>query len=115
MQRIAPAALLLAALGADAFGGHAIAFYVLLGAIVVTAHTALSAYGALVELPGNAPEVGVVRVQTVLGALALSLALVAAAARAPALGDATVPAIGLSAAVGALALLGLQGLLRLAR
>jgi hypothetical protein len=115
VQRLAPALLLGAALCADATGGHGLAFYLLLGAIVVTAHAALDAYGAIVDLPGAAPELAVARFRTALAVIALALAVTAAVVRAPALAHATVPAIGLSAVVAALALLLLQSALRLAR
>jgi hypothetical protein len=114
VQRLAPAALLVAALLADGGARHELAFYLLLGAIVVTAHAALDAYGALIELSGSAPGLALARLRTALAALGLVLALVAAAARAPTLGE-TVPALGLSAVVGALALLLLHGALRTAR
>lgn len=115
MQRVAPALLLVAALVADAIGGHGVAFYLLLGTIVLTAHAALDAYGGLVDLAGASPEVPVARFRTALAVVALVLAIVAAVVRAPALADATVPALGVSAAVAALALLVVQGVLRVAR
>jgi hypothetical protein len=115
VRRLAPAALIGSALLADGAGDHRLAFYLLLGAIVVTAHAALDAYGTLVDLPGSAPALAVVRVRTALAAMGLVLALVATAVRAPALDGAGVPALGLSAAVAALALLLLQGALRVAR
>ena len=114
MRRLAPLALLAAALAADLTGAHAVAFYLLLGAIVVTAHASLEAYGVLVDLPGDAAGLAVARFRVALAVVALALALVAAVVRAPVVGDGTVPALGLSAVVGALALLGLKGALRLA-
>jgi hypothetical protein len=114
VQRLAPAALLVAALVADGGARHELAFYLLLGAIVVTAHAALDAYGALIEHPGSARGLTLARLRTALAALGLVFALVAAAVRAPTLGE-TVPALGLSAVVGALALLVLHGALRAAR
>ena len=104
--------LLLAAISADALGAPALSFYLLLGAVVLTAHAALEAYGRLVELPGNAPVVAGVRLQAALGVVALTLVVVAAAARAPALDGGVVPPVGLSAMVASLALLGLQGAVR---
>lgn len=104
---------LLAAFGADLGGAHEPAFYLLLGAVVVTAHSALDAYGRLVELPGSAPTLAAARLQTALAATALVLVLVAAAVRAPVLGEA-VPAVGLSAVVASLALLATAGLVKLA-
>ena len=115
MLRLAPAALLAVALAADWAGGHALAFYLVLAAIAVTAYAALEAYGTLVDLPGRAPGLAVARAQAVLAVVGLALALLAAAVRAPALGEGTVPALGLSALVGAFALLVAQGALRLAR
>ena len=90
-----------------------LAFYLVLAGIVTTAHATLQAYGRLVELPGNAPTLGVARVQSALGVLALALVLVAAAVRAPALGDGVVPTLGLSALVGSLALLAVASAVRL--
>ena len=104
--------LLLTAIGADALGGRALSFYLLLAAVVLTAHAALEAYGRLVELPGNAPRVAVVRLQAALGVVALALVVVAAAVRAPALDGGVVPPVGLSAMVASLAFLGLQGAVR---
>jgi hypothetical protein len=107
--------LLLGAMSADAAGEHALAFYLVLAGVVTTAHAALQAYGHLVELPGNAPTLAVARLQSALGVLALALVLVAAAVRAPAVGDGVVPTLGLSALVGSLALLVLAGAVRLVR
>jgi hypothetical protein len=101
--------LLVAAIGADTLDAQGAAFYLLLAAVVVTAHAALQAYGRLVELPGSAPTLGAARLNAVLGVLALSLVLVAAAVHA----HGAVPPVGISAAVASLALLGLQGTVRL--
>src|SRR5688572_14247352 len=108
-----PVLLLLAAIGADTLGAEGAAFYLLLGAVVVTAHAALDAYGRLVELPGTAPDLGAARLQAALGFLALVLVVVAAAVRAPVLGDGSVPPLGLSALVASLVLLATQGAVRL--
>lgn len=101
--------LLLAAIGADTLGAEGAAFYLLLAAVVVTAHAALQAYGRLVELPGSAPTLAAARLNAALGVLALSLVLVAAAVHA----HGAVPPVGISAAVASLALLGLQSAVRL--
>ena len=106
--------LLLAAIGADAVAAHDVAFYLLLAAVVTTAHAALEAYGRLVELPGRASGIGLTRAQATLAVLALTLVLVAAAARAPVVAEGAVPPVGLSALVGSLVLLVLHGALRLA-
>ncbi len=105
--------VLLAAVAADRLGAHNLAFYLLLAAVVVTAHAALQAYGGLVELPGSAPDLPSARLQTALGLCALVLVVVAAAVRAPVLGDGSVPPVGLSALVASLALLAAQSGLRL--
>jgi hypothetical protein len=107
--------LLLGAIGADAAGEHALAFYLVLAGVVTTAHAALEAYGRLVELPGIAPALPAARLQAALGVLALALVVVAAAVRAPAVGDGVVPTLGISALVGSLGLLVLANALRLAR
>ena len=75
----------------------------------MTAHAALQAYGRLVELPGSAPALGAARFNAILGLLALSLVLVAAAVHA----DGAVPPVGISAAVASLALLSLQSAVKL--
>ncbi len=105
--------VLLAAVAADRLGAHGLAFYVLLAAVVVTAHAALEAYGRLVKLSGKAPELGAARFQAALALSALVLVVVAAAVRAPALGDGSVPALGLTALVASLALLATQRAVRL--
>lgn len=87
----------------------------LLAAIVVLAVSTLERYGTLVEVAGAAPDLAVARFQAALGGVALALALLAAAARAPVLGDAAVPPIGLSALIGTLGLLLLQAVARLAK
>jgi hypothetical protein len=99
-----PAGPLVAALAADARGTHDLAFYCVLFAVPVLAITALAFFGELVD--GSADE-GSGALYVGLTALALLLVVIAAAARARAV-DATVPALGTSAAVGALLLLGLQ-------
>ena len=114
MQRAVPLALVASALAVDAAGAHDLAFYLLLASIIVLSHATLERYGRLVELPGSAPDLPVVRVQAVLGVVALALAVLAAAVRAPVV-DGSVPALGLSALVASLALLLFQGALRLAK
>lgn len=115
MQRRAPVAVVAAALLADAAGAHRLSFYVLLAAIVALAVATLERYGRLVDLAASSSELVVARFQAGVGVLALALALLAAAARAPVVADATVPPIGVSALVGTLGLLLLQALARLAR
>jgi uncharacterized membrane protein YkvI len=95
-------ALVLVAVGADTQGAHAFAFYVVLAAIPATAVAALSCFGDLVE--GSADgEAGALYVG--LTGLALALLVIGSAARSSTLGHASVPALGVSAVVAALALL----------
>jgi hypothetical protein len=99
------ASLLLAAVVADSGGARSLAFYLVLAAIPAVAVAALSFFGDLVE--GSADdEAGALYVG--LMGLALILLVIGAAVRANALRDAAPPALGISAVVGALALIGLQ-------
>jgi hypothetical protein len=99
------AGLVLGAVVADGEDARTVALYLLLAAIPVVALTALSFFGDLVD--GSADgEAGAVYVG--LTSLALVLLLVGASVRAHTLPSAAVPALGVSALVGALALLGLQ-------
>ena len=102
-SRALPVGLLLVTLVMDGQGRHQTALYVLLLALAAAVGGALSVFGELVELPGRAPGVGALRLETLCLALAAALVLVAAAARAKA--AAGVPALGVSGAVGALMLL----------
>jgi hypothetical protein len=99
------AALLLAAVAADGAGGRSLALYIVLASIPAVAIAALSFFGDLVE--GSADdEAGALYVG--LTSLALVLLVIGAAVRANALRDAALPALGTSAVIGALALIGLQ-------
>ena len=99
------AALVLGAIVADGAGARGIALYLLLAAILAVAVAALGFFGELVEGSADS-EAGAVYVG--LTSLALVLLVVGAAVRANTLPDRAVPALGTSAVVGALALLGLQ-------
>ena len=98
-------ALVLGAVVADGEDARTAALYLVLAAIPAVAITALSFFGDLVEGSADA-EAGAVYVG--LTALALLLLLIGAGVRANTLQDAAVPALGSSALVGALALLGLE-------
>jgi hypothetical protein len=98
-------ALVLGAVVADGEDARTVALYLVLAAIPAVAVTALSFFGDLVEGSADA-EAGAVYVG--LTSLALLLLLIGAAVRANTLQDTAVPALGTSALVGALALLGLQ-------
>jgi hypothetical protein len=99
------AALVLGAVVADGQHSRTVALYLVLGANPAVAVTALSFFGDLVEGSADA-EAGAVYVG--LTSLALVLLLIGAAVRANTLADASIPALGVSTLVGALALLGLQ-------
>jgi len=101
---------------AAAGDARSLTLYLVLAAIVAVAIAALSFFGELVE--GSADtEAGAVYVG--LTSLALVLLVIGAAVRSNTLDDRSVPALGVSTLVGALALLGLElavwGTLRLSR
>ncbi len=99
------ATLLVSALLMDGAGARTLAFYLVLAAIPAVAISALSFFGDLVE--GSADdEAGALYVG--LTSLALVLLVIGAAVRANAVSDAALPALGTSAVVGSLALIGLQ-------
>jgi hypothetical protein len=99
------AGLLLAAVVADGAGVRTLAFYLVLAAIPAVAIAALCFFGDLVE--GSADgEAGALYVG--LTAISLILLVIGAAVRANALRDAALPALGISAVVGALVLIVLQ-------
>ena len=90
---------------ADGAGARSLAFYLVLAAIPAVAMAALSFFGDLVE--GSADgEAGALYVG--LTGIALILLVIGAAVRANALRDTALPALGVSAVVGALALIVLQ-------
>jgi hypothetical protein len=99
MPRIATIGLVLAAALADHSGFHALAFYALLLAVPATAVAGLRDLG---------------EPSAYLWGLVLALLLVATAARAPALGDATVPPLARSALIACIVVFCLQALAALA-
>jgi hypothetical protein len=99
------AALVLGAVVADGQHARTLALYLVLAAIQALAVTALSFFGDLVEGSADA-EAGAVYVG--LTSLALLLLIIGAAVRANALADGAIPALGVSALVGSLTLLGMQ-------
>lgn len=98
---------MLAAVLADGGGRHAPAYYALVAAVPVTAAAALAALGGVLD--GSAAE-PLDRAGLALGGLVLPLLLVATVVRAP-LADVSPPRLGVTALVGALALLLLQAAL----
>jgi hypothetical protein len=109
-RRALPALLLAAAALADAAGLHSLALYSLLAAIPVVAGLALATYGEVLDGPAHLVR----RVQGALWALVLVLVLFATAARAPAIREEHVPALGVSALACALVVLALEAVAALA-
>jgi hypothetical protein len=107
MPRLAPIALVFRAALADQAGAHSLAFDALLVAVPVTAVAALRTIAERVD--GKAEPV-----QTYLWGAALALLLLATAVRAPALGDAAVPAVARSALLACVAVFCAQAIAALA-
>ena len=106
--RLAPVALVFGAALADHFGSHTLAFDALLLSVPVTAIAGLRTVSDRLE--GKAEQA-----QVYAWAIVLALLLVATAARAPALGDGSVPTVAHSALLACLAVICLQALGALAR
>jgi hypothetical protein len=106
INRLAPIALVLAAALADHLGAHSIAFDFLLLAVPVTAIAGLRGVSERVDGKSSAHAYG--------WAVVLALLLVATAARAPAVGDATVPTVARSALIACVVVFCLQALAALA-
>jgi len=102
--RVLTAALVLLAAVADATASPQLAFYALLAAVPAAAACGLAVFDELLEDRGQA-------LQALVWALVLTLVVVGAAARSPALLEGVVPALGASALAACLALLSLEGLL----
>ncbi len=102
--RVLTAGLVLVAALADAAGSPRLAFYALLAAVPAAAAGGLAVFGELLEEPGRLP-------QALVWALVVTLVVVGAAARSPALLEGVVPALGATALAGCLALLSLEGVL----
>jgi hypothetical protein len=104
--RALPVGLLLLTLAVDAQGLHQAGFYVLVFALAAAAVSALSSFGDLVDLPGRAAGVALARTESACSGLGVVFVLIAAAARGQTSAVDTVPALAVSATVGALMLLG---------
>lgn len=89
---------------ADAAGSPQLAFYALLAAVPAAAACGLAVFGELLDDRGQI-------MQGLVWALVLTLVVVGAAARSPALVEDGVPVIGATALTACLALLSLEGLL----
>jgi hypothetical protein len=113
--RLLPLAVVVAAIAADAGDLHGPAFYLLVGGVAVSAISALSIFGELVELPPRSAGQSYGWLEVLLSGLGLVCMLVSAAARGHA-GDAVgPPPPAVSALFAALALFGLQAFMALYR
>jgi cyanate permease len=102
--RVLTAALVLVAAVADATSSPQLAFYALLAAVPAVAACGLSVFGAVLEQDGR-------MAQALVWALVLTLVVVGAATRSPALPEGGVPVIGATALTACLALLSFEGVL----
>ena len=107
--RLASVGLVLGAALADVAGHHSLAYYLLVTAVPVVAVAALSGLGDVLD--GSAAEPHD-RGVAMLSALALPFVLLGTAVRAPLLSDGPPPAIGVTAIVMAIAIFGIQALVR---
>src|SRR5687767_24904 len=105
--RLVTVALVLAAVGADASGEHALAYYTLVVCVPAAAVAALGALGAILDRTAAEPAD---RASAVLSALLLPFLLAAAAVRAPLLTEGPPPTVAVGAVVCCLAIVALQGL-----
>jgi hypothetical protein len=113
-RRAVPAGFVVAAAFADASGSPLVAFYAFLALVPVAAVIALNSYGELVETP-PAPEEDEThrRLQVLLWAVLLVLAVLGAASRAPVLGEGAVPRLGGTAVIACLLVLSVEGIVEL--
>jgi len=102
--RVLTAALVVVAALSDASGSHGLSFYALLAAVPAAAACGLSVFGELLDEPGRA-------LQALVWAMVLTLVVLGAATRSPAVLEGAVPAVGATALAACLALLSLEGLL----
>ena len=100
-RRGLPVTLVVAAAAADGAGAHGIAFYALLAAVPAAAAAGLEAYCHALEDPRS-------RLHALLWGIVLGLTVTGAAARAPAVAEGNVPALGRSAVVACLAIFCVQ-------
>lgn len=102
-RRVLPAILALAAAFADSRGSHGLAFDALIGAIPLAAVSALECFGGYLDDRTD----GLRGFQALLWGLVVALLVLSCAARSPETGS--LPALGSSALVAALAVLALKG------
>lgn len=113
-RRALPVGLVLAAAAADVRELHELAFYLLVAAVPAMAVSALWFFGDLVDMPGGSTGETAARLHAFFASLALVLTVVAAAARGQSALESGVPPLGVSALVGCLIVLTMQGLVTLA-
>jgi hypothetical protein len=113
-RRAVPAGLVVAAAFADGSGSASAAFYAFLALVAVAAVIALNAYGELVEAPAAPGEdLTTRRLQALLWAVLLALAVTGTAARAPALGEGSIPHAGTTVVIACLLVLCTEGIVEL--
>jgi len=106
--------MVVAAALADGSGSASAAFYAFLALVAVSAVIALNAYGELVEAPTEPGEDQTTRrLQALLWAVLLGLAVLGAAARAPALSEGSVPHAATTVLIACLVVLCTEGVVEL--
>jgi hypothetical protein len=110
-RRWLPLGLALLAAVLDAAGSHGLAFHALLIAVPAAAYGALGAFGELLDLREDDRAETPLYLLPVLSALGLALLVVAAAIRAPSLGDPAAPTLAANMLSLGLGLLCLEALL----
>jgi hypothetical protein len=100
LRRALPVLLVAAVAAADGAGAHRLAFYALLAAVPALAVTALHAFGEFVEGSSGG--------RALVSGLALALAVLGTAVRGQVPGEATVPAVAVSALAACIGLLALE-------
>jgi hypothetical protein len=93
---------------ADIGSAAGLAFYALVVAVPFAAAAALNAYGEVIEVAEQDVNRSSERLQAVCAGVALALLVVCAAARAPAVGEGTVPRFATTTLILALAVLLVQ-------
>jgi hypothetical protein len=106
-RRAVPVGLVIAAAAADGAGAHGLAFYALLLAVPAAAVAALEAFGHVID---GAQD----HLHALLWTVVLTLVVVGAAVRAPAVTEGAVPALGRSALLACLAVFCVQAAVALA-
>jgi hypothetical protein len=109
-RRWLPIGLALLAAGLDAGGSHHLAFYLVLAAVPAAAVAGLTSLGELLDARADDRAGAGLFLQPVILGLAVLLLVSAAAIRAPALGDAALPALAANALTASLCVLTLEAL-----